>query len=736
TQVYNSDGAITDDGQTIDFSSPITLYAYWIDTWASSEYISQPSGAGDEQSPYLISTAEELAWIANQVNFHGQTFEGYVFKQTEDDIDLGDHIWLPIGTESTPFKGTFYGRYTDDYWIENMTISNEVDYASSGEQYIMDIAGLFGEVENATIENVWLITGEVYANNYAGGIVGAWEGNVSASNCSVADFSIICDSLKSDKSLCAGSIIAYIGGDTADSVTVSIDSCVIETSAIDVNSYASAYSGGVVGCIDHKNIQNSDITIKNCYVDWGCKIYAATCDGTTNNSACAGGIVGMIYNPNKTLNETISGCEIYANLIQGQSFNIAGSVAGGVIAVARLEAAECSLEMKDNYVSTSISGGATDNDNSVAIAYIGGMCGTIETSTLTIANIDFNNCVVEDSKISGYARYVGGAGLIGNLYLKNQGLLNVKNCDVLNSNIYFTTSGDLGYVSGLVGGVFYSDTIIENCNVLGGSISSSTTNDAYAGGLVGVDYSTTTTIDMCHVSAPILGTSSTAYAYVAGIIGYSNVNSLNITRSEITSNEITGNASTNCSTGGIVGYARDITAKTCFVKCPAISASSSTASVAVGGLAAQAKTINISACSVEAGVAGSTISDKTSYSGGLIGLGVSMNITGCLFDGTVAGSLAGLISGRVTENTSVVSNILCRTSSTLTTLVAYSSDSPSPTNVIVETDSGNYYIDGGDGFAKWGIVEDKPLPAELFWIASGASVCTIDWLTEKGYTVL
>ncbi|MBQ8444562.1 MAG: hypothetical protein IJX25_04340, partial [Clostridia bacterium] len=415
-----------------------------------------------------------------------------------------------------------------------------------------------------------------------------------------------------------------------------------------------------------------------------------------------------------------------------------GSAAvGGIIAQALLTATTtASLKMTDNYVSTSISGGASDTNNSVSAVYVGGIGGFIQINAPTIADIDFNNCVVENSKISGYATNGCVAGLIGALNAQSQTSLNIKNCDVLASDIWLTTN-NMAFVGGLVGWANRSSGVesnisIEKCDVLDGSITSSALA-TYTGGLIGADYSTSTVIDLCRISASIYASSSTNVAFIGGILGDSSA-ALTITRSEITSDEITGKATKKCYTGGIAGYASDITAKTCFVKCRTISATSSADNSTAGGLVGQSNTTNISACSVEAEVQASTVSEKTSYAGGLIGYG-KLNIKGCLFEGTVAGSVAGLIAGQATEITKA-SNILCRTSSELTTLVGSSSDGLSPINVIVETDSGNYYIDGGDGFAKWGIVEGKPLPAELFWIASGASVCTIDWLTENGYNGL
>lgn len=61
-----------------------------------------------------ITTAEQLKEFAAKVNA-GNTFEGKTVTLGAD-IDLDNGAWTPIGTNSTPFKGTFDGN--------NHTISN------------------------------------------------------------------------------------------------------------------------------------------------------------------------------------------------------------------------------------------------------------------------------------------------------------------------------------------------------------------------------------------------------------------------------------------------------------------------------------------------------------------------------------------------------------------------------------------------------------------------------------
>ncbi len=77
------------------------------------------AGDGTEDSPFLIGTAEELAYLAQIIN-NGeldQSEKQYYF-QVVANIDLTNKFWVPIGTEENPFGGVFnlghfriYGTY-------------------------------------------------------------------------------------------------------------------------------------------------------------------------------------------------------------------------------------------------------------------------------------------------------------------------------------------------------------------------------------------------------------------------------------------------------------------------------------------------------------------------------------------------------------------------------------------------------------------------------------------------
>ena len=96
------------------------------------------AGYGTQADPYLITSAAELAGLAQKVN-GGETYSGDYFKLTTD-IDLAGKQWAPIGSSSSnSFNGIFDGQWN--------RISNYEAYD------VGKVCGLFGYV-SGTIKNL------------------------------------------------------------------------------------------------------------------------------------------------------------------------------------------------------------------------------------------------------------------------------------------------------------------------------------------------------------------------------------------------------------------------------------------------------------------------------------------------------------------------------------------------------------------------------------------------------
>jgi hypothetical protein len=102
------------------------------------------SGTGTESDPYIIDTAEKLAFLAKEVN-DGRSYRGKWFKLTRD-INLNNLKWTPIGVYGTtefsdyehPFSGHFDGG---GHTIEGLYVERA------------EYAGLFGIIEGGVTES-------------------------------------------------------------------------------------------------------------------------------------------------------------------------------------------------------------------------------------------------------------------------------------------------------------------------------------------------------------------------------------------------------------------------------------------------------------------------------------------------------------------------------------------------------------------------------------------------------
>ena len=167
---------------TATHGGTVTLYAQWQATWATQAR--QPSGSGTVASPYRITSANELAWLASQNNsFSGQRFE------LMNDINLSSstYKWLPIGS-TTAFQGIFDGN--------GFTISGfqTTDTKHSNNKYLYSNQGLFGQTNGATIQNLHISNATVYGNANVGIIVGSVSSATTVKGCVIENSTVTASS--------------------------------------------------------------------------------------------------------------------------------------------------------------------------------------------------------------------------------------------------------------------------------------------------------------------------------------------------------------------------------------------------------------------------------------------------------------------------------------------------------------------------------------------------------------
>ena len=116
----------------------------WID-YAGDDYNLVGDGTGD--NPYIISSAEDLSYIAHMINERGNTNFAEANYKLGANIDLTGKYWSPIGTEDNRFNGTFdYSAYS----ISNVRVdpAYEGDLARDGVFGYLGDRATFPEANN------------------------------------------------------------------------------------------------------------------------------------------------------------------------------------------------------------------------------------------------------------------------------------------------------------------------------------------------------------------------------------------------------------------------------------------------------------------------------------------------------------------------------------------------------------------------------------------------------------
>lgn len=233
-----------------------------VDTWDGTA-VAFTQGRGTKEEPWLIENAEQLAYLAQQVN-NGTDYEREHFLLVSD-LDLSGNEWTPIGTDGNHFWGGFDGG---GHTITGMTITGkEASYV-----------GLFGECHNFTTASSYIKSVTVKGANISGkSFVGAIAG-VGAN---------ISDCYSIENTICARRQVGGVCG----SLIGNISGC-YNSSSVSGNSIA----GGIMGSASYEgNVGNG--VVQYCY-----NIGAVT---VRQQDSSVGGITGASadgYNISNCLN--------------------------------------------------------------------------------------------------------------------------------------------------------------------------------------------------------------------------------------------------------------------------------------------------------------------------------------------------------------------------------------------------------------------------------------------------
>ena len=235
-------------------------------------------GDGSSNDPYIIATASQLAYLAQQVN-GGTSYEGKYFRQTAN-FDLAGKKWTPIGNFPNEFKGHFDGDNKEVYDLN-------VDITGSR-------AGLFGNIRNGSVKNVRICSGSVKASeHYVGGIVGDFNYS-TMENCTAS------------VNVSGNSNVGGLAGNISGSTVSNCHFLSGEIVGSGDGNWAGEYVGGIVG-----HVQSSNVSIvKDCSAN-------ASVKGKMN----VGGLCGWFGN----------GDHEFSNCTMKGSVTVTGSYCGGLV---------------------------------------------------------------------------------------------------------------------------------------------------------------------------------------------------------------------------------------------------------------------------------------------------------------------------------------------------------------------------------------------------------------------
>lgn len=249
-----------------------------VDTWDGTA-VAFTKGRGTKEEPWLIENAEQLAYLAQQVN-NGTDYKREHFRLVSD-LDLSGNEWTPIGTEGNLFWGGFDG---DGHTITGMTITGKEN------SYV----GLFGECRNFTAASSYIKSVTVKGANISGK---SFVGAIAGAGANISDCYSIENTIYASR--CVGAVCGSLIG--------KISGCYNSSSVSGIST-----AGGIMGSASYEGNDGNGV-VQYCY-----NIGTVT---VSEQDSSVGGITGASAN-----RYDISNC-LNCGKITGNGKNV-GGIAG------------------------------------------------------------------------------------------------------------------------------------------------------------------------------------------------------------------------------------------------------------------------------------------------------------------------------------------------------------------------------------------------------------------------
>lgn len=400
------------------------------------------TGSGDKTDPYIISSAEELKYLVEQVNAatYNSLTGDYLRLATDIIVEEGTD-WTPIGLKAgTSALRAFAGHFDGNGHTIYGTLTNSDDGTRS--DYKDSNFGFFGNISTGSVRNLH-IKAKV-TNTYAGSSE-VFTGGL------------------------AGSITYY----------TEISGCSSDGEIQGGTKGSNSHTGGLIG------YANNGATILNCTVSG--TVTAAT---TSTGKSHTGGVAGYISSNGSAYLATMQSCTNHA-VITGNSGRASDSYTGGIAGYASYT----SISHCTNH--GEVSAKYTENGGS---CYVGGLIGLMDSYT-NLSDSE-NQGKVTGGQISTGSYVSCCGGLIGQTASSiSSTATNCTNSGTVEGNTGKTNESV--FTGGLVGRNY--GTLHLCLNTADGAVTEgkATTNN-YTGGLVGY-YSAGKVYDCCTNEAYVGG---------------------------------------------------------------------------------------------------------------------------------------------------------------------------------------------------------------------------------------
>ena len=456
---YNAEAIVGEDGVGFFVGKALTNHSLMLapSIWNGSVATGFAGGTGTVNDPYLIETAEQLAFLKDNTNSSTSYYKGKYFRLTAD-IDLNNILWTGIGTgnSSTGFAGCFDGNGNVIYnvnidgtntrrgffnstsagsEIKNLVLYGNVDSTSN---YI----AILSAINYATISDCYVF-GNVKTSGQYAGLLTSWDANATYENCITYGVLIGKDSI--------GSMAGYHSKDTTGigNITNCINYATIFATGL--SNTTSSGVGGIVGVVgSYGNIIN-------------CTNYGDVTTTIDSNGGIAG-IVGNLYSTavkNCINYGTITGINAVGGIVgYGRTGGTISYCENNGLITGSLNVGGISGENRSN-IDNSVNNGTVKVSATGSGHWIGGIAG-MSGSSATISLCENNGDVIGIGSATG-----GVGGIIGGLY---GALLECVNNGNVSGKVY------LGGIAGSLQNANASVTDSVNNGTISTTVNSGTVN--------------------------------------------------------------------------------------------------------------------------------------------------------------------------------------------------------------------------------------------------------------------